>query len=160
MKITAIMPIKLNNERLPGKNTKLLGDKPLIRHQLDILKEIQEIDSVNVYCSSEEITSFLPEGVNFVKRDKSLDLPTSNFNQIFTSFMEKIDSDIYIYAHATAPFVSLETTKECIDAVLNKGYDSAFCAVKIQDYLWKKLHHNFLYSLESLHQNLHQIHNH
>ena len=30
MSIIAIMPIKLQNERLPGKNTKLLGDKPLL----------------------------------------------------------------------------------------------------------------------------------
>ena len=27
--------------------------------------------------------------------------------------------------------------KECICAVRDKDYDSAFCAVKIQDFLWK-----------------------
>ena len=31
MKIVAVMPIKMNNERLPGKNTKILGGKPLLQ---------------------------------------------------------------------------------------------------------------------------------
>ena len=137
MKIIAIMPIKMNNERLPGKNTKLLGDKPLIRYQLEALAETNEFDSINVYCSSEEIQDYLPDGVNFVKRPDYLDLPTSNFNQIFTSFIDEVDADIYVYAHATAPFVTVETIKECVEAVKSGKYDSAFCAVKIQDYLWE-----------------------
>lgn len=137
MKIIAIMPIKLNNERLPGKNTKLLGDKPLIQYQLQALKDCKEFDSINVYCSSEEIQEYLLEGVDFVKRPEFLDLPTSNFNQIFNSFISEIDADVYVYAHATAPFISVETIKECIEAVKSGKYDSAFCAVKIQDYLWQ-----------------------
>ena len=136
MKIVAIMPIKLNNERLPGKNTKLLGDKPLIHYQLQALKDCGVFDSINVYCSDEAVDEFLIDGVDFVKRPEELDLPTSNFSQIFSSFINEIDADVYVYAHATAPFVSVNTIKECVDAVKCGEYDSAFCAVKIQDYLW------------------------
>ena len=39
MRIVAIMPIKLKNERCPGKNTRQLGDKPLLQYELDSLKE-------------------------------------------------------------------------------------------------------------------------
>ena len=90
-----------------------------------------------MYCSDEKICEYIPRGVNFLKRPKELDLPTSNFTQIFSSFMEEVDADIYVFAHATAPFIKLETMKECIDAVKTGNYDSAFCAVKIQDYLWQ-----------------------
>lgn len=137
MKIVAIMPIKLKNERLPGKNTKILGKKPLLQYELDNLLKLEKVNSINVYCSSEEICEFLPQGVNFIKREKFLDENTSNFTQIFKSFMEICDADIYIYAHATAPFIKKETMEECLNAVIEKGYDSAFCAVKIQDYLWE-----------------------
>lgn len=137
MKVVAIMPIKLSNERLPGKNTKLLKDKPLIQYELDNLLKIEELDSINVYCSDASIESYLPKGVDFVKRPEFLDLPTSNFNQIFDSFMNEVDADIYVYAHATAPFITVETMKQCIDAVVSGEYDSAFCASKIQDYLWQ-----------------------
>lgn len=137
MKIVAIMPIKLNNERLPGKNTKLLGEKPLIQYQLENLLETKMLDSVNVYCSNEEIRDFLPEGATFIQRPDFLDLPTSNFTQIFDNFISTVEADIYVYAHATAPFISTDTIKQCIEAVKSGKYDSAFCASKIQDYLWQ-----------------------
>lgn len=137
MKIVAIMPIKLINERCPGKNTKLLGNKPLLAHELDSLKETGLCDSINVYCSDEAVVPFLPKDVKFIKRPEFLDLPTSNFNQIFDSFIDTIDADIYVYAHATAPFITVETMKQCIIAVKSGEYDSAFCAEKLQDYLWQ-----------------------
>lgn len=137
MNIVAIMPLKLNNERLPGKNTKMLGDKPLLQYELDNLKKVRGLNSINVYCSDDAVKPFLPEGINFIKRPEFLDLPTSNFTQIFENFMREITADIYVYAHATAPFVTVKTMQECIEAVESGNYDSAFCAVKIQDYLWK-----------------------
>ena len=137
MKINAIMPIKLINERLPGKNTKLLGNKPLLQYELVSLINTGMLDSVNVYCSDEAVIPFLPAGVRFIKRPKYLDLPTSNFNQIFDAFIGECDSDIYVYAHATAPFITTNTMVECMDAVISGKYDSAFCASKIQDYLWQ-----------------------
>ena len=137
MKTTAIMPIKLKNERCPGKNTRMLGSKPLLQYELDSLKETGLCSEINVYCSDEAVIPFLPKGVNFLKRPKELDLSTSNFTQIFTCFMKEREADIYVYAHATAPFVTIDTMKQCIEAVLSGEYDSAFCAVKLQDYLWK-----------------------
>ncbi len=137
MSIVAIMPIKLINERCPGKNTRLLGGKPLLQYELDNLKRTGVCDSINVYCSDESLIPFLPQYVTFVKRPEYLDLPTSNFTQIFDSFIEIVDADIYVYAHATAPFITVETMKQCIEAVKSGNYDSAFCAVKLQDYLWQ-----------------------
>ena len=137
MKIVAIMPIKLNNERCPGKNTRMLGTKPLLQYELDSLYETNLCSSINVYCSSEEVIPFLPTHTQFVKRSKDLDLPTSNFNQIFTAFMQKVDADIYVFAHATAPFITSATMAECINAVKSGEYDSAFCAQKIQPFLWQ-----------------------
>lgn len=137
MNIIAIMPIKLINERCPGKNTRMLGSKPLLQWELDSLKATGLCNSINVFCSSEAVVPFVPEGVNFVKRPEYLDLPTSNFTQIFSLFMEQHPADIYVYAHATAPFITVETMKQCIDAVKSGEYDSAFCAVKLQDYLWQ-----------------------
>lgn len=137
MKTIAIMPIKLSNERLPGKNTMLLGGKPLLQHQLLATKQTGLADEIYVYCSDEAVCPYLPEGVQFLKRSAQLDLPTSNFTQIFTAFSNAVPADIYVYVHATAPFITPETIRECIRAVQSGDHDSAFCAVKIQDFLWK-----------------------
>lgn len=138
MEIAAVMPIKLKNERCPGKNIRMLGNRPLLQHELDNLKRTGLCNSINVYCSDETIASFLPDGVRFIKRPAILDLPTSNFTQIFGNFIKIIEADIYVYAHATAPFITEETMRQCIDAVKSGKYDSAFCAVKLQDYLWQE----------------------
>ena len=137
MKVVAIMPIKLINERCPGKNTRMLGGKPLLQHELDSLKQTGLCENIYVYCSDDAVVPFLPDGVTFLKRPEVLDLPTSNFSQIFESFMNDVDADIYVYAHATAPFITVETMKQCIEAVKTEEFDSAFCAIKLQDYLWQ-----------------------
>lgn len=138
LRIIAMMPIKLHNERLPGKNTKILGGKPLLQHELDSLMRTGLTDELYVYCSSEEILPFLPDGVKFLKRPEYLDLPTSNFTQIFEEFQKEREADVYVVAHATAPFVTEETMRECILAVQNGDYDSAFCANRIQTFLWSR----------------------
>ena len=134
--IVAVMPIKLINERCPGKNTRMLGGKPLFMHELQSLKDTGLCDEIYVYCSDNIMASMVPEGIKFLQRPDYLDLPTSNFTQIIKCFMESIDSEIYVYAHATAPFIKVETIIECIKAVETQKYDSAFCAIRIQDFLW------------------------
>ena len=52
MKVTAFVPMKLNNERLPGKNTKAFTNgKPLCQYILNTLLKVKEIDEIYVYCS-------------------------------------------------------------------------------------------------------------
>lgn len=137
MIITAYMPIKLHNERCPGKNIRILGNKPLLQHELDNMMATGLCDSINVFCSSEEVIQYLPKGVEFVKRPEYLDLPQSNFTQFTEVFMSEHDADIYVMMHATAPFITKETMVELIEAVKSGGYDSAFCAQKIQTFLWQ-----------------------
>ncbi|MFA5005845.1 MAG: NTP transferase domain-containing protein [Candidatus Izemoplasmatales bacterium] len=137
MTTIAVMPIKLNNERLPGKNTMLLGGKPLLQHELDTLKAIDLVDRIDVFCSQESVKEYLPRGVNFVQRPTFLDSPSTNFTQIFQEYLNIMDADIFVYAHATAPFITSQTMRECIQSVQSGAYDSAFCATKIQDFLWK-----------------------
>lgn len=137
MKTIAIMPIKLNNERLPGKNTMNLGGKPLLQHQLLAMQQTALADEIYVYCSDEAVCPYLPKGIRFLKRPAKLDLTISNFTQIFSAFSSTVPADIYVYVHATAPFITPQTMTECIRAVQSGEFDSAFCAVKIQDFLWK-----------------------
>lgn len=137
MKIVSVVPIKLNNERLPGKNTKLLGGKPLVDYIQDTLLNVPSIAQRYIYCSNISICNYLREGIEFLRRPEYLDSATTNFTQIFTEFSKSVDADIYIYTHATAPFISAATISECIDKVASGDFDSAFTAEKIQDFLWQ-----------------------
>ena len=69
MKIALFIPIKLNNQRLPGKNTMLLNGRPLCDYLFKTVSEIDEITEKYVYCSDESIKSYMPEQMTFLKRD-------------------------------------------------------------------------------------------
>lgn len=79
MKTIAIVPMKLNNRRLPQKNTKpFTNGKPLCYYILSTLLSVEEIDEVYVYCSNSDIKEFIPEGVKYLQRSETLDLDTTS----------------------------------------------------------------------------------
>lgn len=138
MKTVAIVPMKLNNRRLPQKNTKPFHNgRPLCYYILSTLLQIEEISEVYVYCSNLEIQNYLPEGVKYRKRSNSLDLDTTKMNEVLECFSKEVPADMYVMTHTTAPFISAESIKKGIQAVRENGYDSAFAVKKLQDFLWK-----------------------
>ncbi len=136
-KIVSVIPIKLKNERLTDKNIKLLGNSPLLFYIQKALLQVPAINERYVYCSNDAVCSYLEKGISYLRRPDFLDEDTANFTQIFEEFSKVVDADIYVYVHATAPFLGSGTIMDCIEKVLKDGYDSAFTAVRIQDFLWK-----------------------
>lgn len=138
MKIVAVVPMKLNNKRLPQKNTRsFTNGKPLCYYILSTLLEVEEIDEVYVYCSNPDIKEFIPEGVKYLKRSKTLDQDTTSMTEVLTCFTKEIPADIYVMTHTTAPFISKESIKKGLEEVKSGRHDSAFAAKKLQDFLWK-----------------------
>ena len=138
MKTVAFVPIKLNNERFPGKNVRpFTGGEPLIAYILNTLLEVDNVDERNVYCSSDEIVEYLPEGIKFLKRDPYYDLSSTPFNEVLTSFAELVEADVYVLSHATAPFISKESIALGVNKVVNEGYDSALAVNRLQEFVWK-----------------------
>lgn len=139
MKVVAFVPIKMNNERTPGKNTKCFDDgTPLIQCILKSLKKVPEIDEIYVYCSNDKIKDYLIDGVKYLKRSESLDTPEATSQDIIDSFIKEVDADIYVLSHATSPFVKEDKFSICINKVINEDYDSAFTAEKLQNLLWSE----------------------
>lgn len=138
MNVVAFVPIKMNNERLPGKNTKEFSNgRPLITYILDTLTKVKGINDIYVYCSDEAICRYLPENVKFLKREKRLDLSTTSFNEVLSSFANLVPADAYLLTHATAPFLSEKSMEKAIAAVSSGRYDSAFSACRLQEFIWR-----------------------
>jgi CMP-N-acetylneuraminic acid synthetase len=55
---------------------------------------------------------------------------------ISKSFCAFVDADIYIYTHATAPFVTAESIDKGLDAMIYEGRDSAFAVTENHAFLW------------------------
>lgn len=150
MKTVAFVPIKLNSERLPMKNIKkFMNGEPLITYILGTLQQVECLNEIYVYCSSDMILNYLPEGIRYLKRDTYYDNASTSFNEVLKSFAEIIKADTYVLAHATAPFISVETIERGIKAVNTKGYDSAFTVSEMQEFVWKD-GRPFNYSLDNI----------
>lgn len=138
MKTVAIVPMKLNNRRLPQKNTKCFTNgKPLCYYILSTLLTVDGVDEVYVYCSNPDIQEFIPDGVKYLKRSESLDQDTTKMNEVLQCFAADVPADIYVMTHTTAPFISKESIEKGLQAVVSGEYDSSFAAKKLQDFLWK-----------------------
>lgn len=150
MKVVAVVPIKLNSERVKNKNIrKFTNGEPLCTYILNTLKKIEGLDDIYVYCSNPSIKEYLPDGVKFLKRNESLDGSTTKINEVLTSFAKDVEADYYLLSHATAPFIESSSIQTALYKVLNEDYDSALAVTKIQDFLWKD-NKPFNYELDSI----------
>lgn len=150
MKTVAFVPMKLNNTRLPNKNTKpFTNGQPLCSYILNTLLSVRGLSEIYVYCSDESICQYIPEGIHFLKRSKDLDQDTTTMNEVLSAFGKAVDADVYVLTHATTPFLAAESIEKGIDAVINGGYDSAFSVRAIQEFLWQD-NKPFNYSLDNI----------
>lgn len=134
----AFIPIKLNNQRLPGKNTKLLNNRPLCDYMFNTICRVKAINERYVYCSDEAIMPYITphEGLRFLKRDKYLDGFEVKGLEIIERFVHDVYADVYVLAHVTQPFIKPETISRALAQVTEGEYDSAFSALMLRDYIW------------------------
>lgn len=136
MKRVAFVPIRLNSQRVEGKNLRELGGRPLMTYLLQTLVQVENIDEVYLYCSNPDIQQYLPEGVKFLQRNERLDSNTTLGEEIYDAFTSEVDADIYILAHATSPFIRTATIADAVARVESGEYDSAFSAERVQTFAW------------------------
>lgn len=151
MRKIAFVPIKLNNQRTPGKNTKRFDDgTALITVFLKTLVKVKGFDKVFVFCSNPLIKEYLIPGVEYLERPDFLDTQSATPQDIISEFMKLKDADIYAVCHCTSPFVTAEHIQECIDAVESGKYDSSFTGEKIQRLLWDNKNHPLNFSADNI----------
>jgi CMP-N-acetylneuraminic acid synthetase len=143
MKVVAFIPLKLNNERLPGKNTKQLGNQPLLSYIVNTALHIPQLDEIYVYCSDDEIKQYLPSRIKFLKRDTNLDTSSATGNDILEGFVRDVRADVYVQLHATAPFTKVSSVEGAIHAVISGEYDCAFPVTRNVEFVWTNSGSNY-----------------
>ena len=140
MKVVSFIPIKLNNQRLPGKNTMILCGRPTCDYIFDTISRVNLIDEKYIYCSDETIKPYIKpyedKGLRFLKRDAYLDGFQIKGLEIIDRFIKDVDADIYVLTHVTQPFTKKSSIEKALNKVISGEYDSAFSAVVFQDYMW------------------------
>lgn len=136
MKIVAFVPIRLNSKRVKLKNIRKLGGVPLLNHVLETLTLVTEIRQTYIFCSDKKIKDYISPKIFFLEREKFLDGDDVVGDQIYKSFVDKVDADVYLLCHATSPFIKLETITNALSKVISGEYDSAHSVREIRSFGW------------------------
>ncbi len=136
MKAVALIPIKLNSQRLPRKNTLPIAGHPLCWHICNTLNQVRGLDEVYVYCSDPKVRNYIPDDTKFLQRPEWLDGDSVKGFDIYNEFIKSVDSDVYVLAHTTSPFIKVSSCQNALDHILDGSNDSAFSAERIQTFAW------------------------
>lgn len=146
MKVIALLPMKGHSERVPGKNFKMLGHKPLFRWMLDTLSRSERIEQIiiNTDAASELTESGLTPGeggdAKVLLRNRRAELVGDmiSMNLVIADDIENIEADLYLMTHVTNPFISLKTIESAIQSFeKNPSADSLFAVNQFQTRFYK-----------------------
>lgn len=119
-KLVALLPMKAHSERVPGKNFRALGHKPLYAWMLDTLLAIDAIDSVviNTDAVSELGDDARLSQARVLVRRRRADLCGDfvSMNRVIADDIAAVPADSYLMTHVTNPFLSAATISDALAA--------------------------------------------
>ncbi|MBN2499196.1 MAG: acylneuraminate cytidylyltransferase family protein [Anaerolineales bacterium] len=150
-RIVALVPMRHNSERVPGKNYRSLAGKPLFHHIIGTLLQCPQIAEIVVDTDSPPIMAGLQEHfpqVTLIERPEDLRAGDIPMNQILLHDTARVPADFYLQTHSTNPLLKPETVSKAIAALL-EAYpqrDSLFSVTRWQTRLYdadgKAINHN------------------
>lgn len=142
--IVALVPMRHSSERVPGKNYRDFGGKPLYHHIVDSLLECDHVSQIVIDTDSATImedaaTSF--PTVTLLERPEHLRAGETPMNEVILYDVSQVEGDFYLQTHSTNPLLRGETICGAIEAFLEAypEYDSLFGATRLQTRLWDQL---------------------
>jgi len=139
-RLTALVPIKANSERVPGKNFRAFAGRPLFQWILDTLREVDEVDQIVINTDASEMLRAhgLPgdDRVRVRERDPELRGDTVSMNRIIADDIAHAESELYLMTHVTNPLLRAETIRSALHryhaAKRDEGRDSLFTVNRVQ----------------------------
>jgi len=130
MKTIAIIPARGGSKRLPEKNTKLLGNIPLLAHSILYAKQNSAIiDEIYVSTNDDKIKKIALEyGAKVIDRPESLSGDLEPTVTALKHVLESIEKEIenVILLQATNPLRPENLLKDAFDLYLKGNHDSLF----------------------------------
>ena len=137
MKLIALVPMRHNSQRVPGKNYRSLAGKPLYQHIIETLLAVPEVDEIVVDTDSDPVMNGLRENfpqVKIINRPEHLRADDMPMNEILIHDTDQFPADFYLQTHSTNPLLKAETISDAIQA-FNNNYpklDSLFSVTRWQ----------------------------
>jgi CMP-N-acetylneuraminic acid synthetase len=141
MKITVLIPMKGNSERVPNKNLRLFDGKPLYHAIVSELLKSKYINQLVINTDSDKIKEDVRKNfptVICVDRPTAIQGDFVPMNEIIAYDMSQVPSEIYIQTHSTNPLLNSQTLDSAIERFVacTGDYDSLFSVTQLQTRLY------------------------
>lgn len=129
--VVAIVPMRHDSKRVPGKNYRLLGGKPLYHHIVESLSAAAGVHQVVIDTDSDQIWDDVernyPEAT-LLRRPASLAGDMASAHEIVRNTVDQLDAPYFLQTHSTNPLLTAATIDKAIDAFFLSlpAHDSLF----------------------------------
>lgn len=133
-RFVAMIPARLGSKRIPRKNIRYMGDKPLIQYPIDLAMASKCFESVWINTESEELGRCVQKmGAEFHKRPAELASDTATNRDFTYEFMKKHVCDYVIMVNATSPLLRQETLNSFVDYVELHDFDTVLSVIEARE---------------------------
>lgn len=130
IRMVAMIPARLESKRIPKKNIRYMGNKPLIRYPIDLAKESNRFESIWINTESKELGDIIKNmGVGFHKRPAELANDQATNRDFTYEFLQKHDCDYVIMINPTSPLLRKETLICFLDFVEKHDFDTVLSVI-------------------------------
>jgi CMP-N-acetylneuraminic acid synthetase len=149
-RIVALVPMRHDSERVPGKNYRPMAGKPLYRHIIETLLAVPEVSQVVIDTDSPTVKADAAAAFpSVIVLDRPEHLRDGNIpmNDVLLNDVRQLPADLYLQTHSTNPLLKAATISAAIRALRDApDHDSLFTVTRIQARLWsadsKPLNHD------------------
>jgi CMP-N-acetylneuraminic acid synthetase len=140
-KITALLPMKEHSDRVPNKNMRLFGGRPLYHCIATILENSDYIGKIIINTDSKTIAVDALENFSKVKihsRPKAICGDLVPMNEIIAYDLANTDGEHFLQTHSTNPCLAQSSVEKAIKKYFKylNNYDSLFSVTKLQTRLY------------------------
>ena len=121
-KIIAMIPARLGSKRVPKKNLRFLGAKPLIAYSVEAAKKSDVFDEVYINSESDIFGEIAKEyGVRFYKRPAELASDSAINDDFAFDFIKNISGDILVQLLPTSPMITPDEIQDFVQYMEQGG---------------------------------------
>lgn len=129
-KMIAMIPARLGSKRIPKKNIRYMGDKPLIQYPIDLSLRSGLFDSVWVNTESVELGEIIKKmGAYYHERPVELANDKATNRDFTYEFLQNHECDYVIMVNTTSPLLREETLKAFLEYVKEHDFDTVLSVV-------------------------------
>lgn len=129
-KYIAMIPARLGSKRIPKKNIRYMGEKPLIQYPLDLSKDSGRFDEIWVNTESRELGEIVKKmGAQFHERPEELAGDKATNREFTYEFLQKHECNYVVMVNPTSPLLRLETMNGFMDYIDSNDYDTVVSVI-------------------------------